>query len=55
MLLNSLSFKTGGQCTLTYEKSTGWLRATWAGYINTAEARAGGQNYLDQVGALHCL
>jgi hypothetical protein len=55
MLLNSLSFKTGGQCTLTYEKSAGWLRATWAGYINTTEARAGAQNYLDQVGALHCL
>lgn len=55
MLLNSLSFRTGGQCILTYEKSAGWLRATWSGYINTAEAVDGAKNYLAQVGPLHCL
>jgi hypothetical protein len=55
MLLNSLSFNTGGRCTLTYEKTDGWLRATWAGYINTSEAMDGATNYLEQVGPLHCL
>lgn len=55
MLLNSLLFPTGGQCTLTYEKSDGWLRATWTGYIDTEEAMAGALNYLSQVGPFHCL
>lgn len=55
MLLNSLLFPTGGQCTLTYEKADGWLRATWAGYINPEQAMRGARNYLDQVGPFHCL
>lgn len=55
MLLNSLSFPTGGQCTLTYEKADGWLRATWSGQINTHDAMAGADNYLTQVGHLRCL
>jgi hypothetical protein len=55
MLLNSLLFSSGGQCTLTYEKADGWLRATWAGYIDTEEAMTGALNYLEQVGPFHCL
>jgi hypothetical protein len=55
MLLKSLSFATGGQCTLTYEKSAGWLRATWAGYVNPTDALSGATTYLEQVGPLHCL
>jgi hypothetical protein len=55
MLLNSLLFPTGGQCTLTYEKTDGWLRATWTGYINQEEAASGALNYLTQVGPFHCL
>jgi hypothetical protein len=55
MLLNSLSFPMGGQCTLTYEKADGWLRATWTGYIDTEQAIAGAHNYLAQVGPFHCL
>jgi hypothetical protein len=55
MLLNSLLFPTGGQCTLTYEKADGWLRATWTGYINQEEAVSGALNYLTQVGPFHCL
>lgn len=55
MLLNSLLFPTGGQCTLTFEKPDGWLRATWTGYINSEEATSGARNYLDQVGPFHCL
>jgi hypothetical protein len=55
MLLNSLLFPSGGQCTLTYEKANGWLRATWTGYIETEQAISGALNYLDQVGPFHCL
>lgn len=55
MLINSLSFRTGGQCTLTFEKPQGWLRAAWAGYASTAEAMQGATNYLNHVGPLHCL
>jgi hypothetical protein len=55
MQLNSLAFQTGGRCHLTFEKAEGWLRATWSGYVGTEEALRGGQNYLQQVGPLHCL
>jgi hypothetical protein len=55
MLLNSLSFPTGGQCMLTFEKPDGWLRATWMGNINNEEAMLGALNYLEQVGPFHCL
>jgi hypothetical protein len=55
MLLKSLSFETGGQCILSYEKADGWLRATWTGYVNTADAIAGATTYLEQVGPMHCL
>ncbi len=55
MLLKSLSFATGGQCVLSYEKVDGWLRATWAGYVNAADAQTGATTYLEQVGPMHCL
>jgi hypothetical protein len=55
MLLHSLSFTTGGQCTLTFEKPQGWLRATWSGHINTIDALNGARNYLTQVGHFRCL
>jgi hypothetical protein len=55
MLIHSLSFPMGGQCTLTFEKPAGWLRATWTGNINNEEAMLGAQNYLEQVGPFHCL
>jgi hypothetical protein len=55
MLLKALSFATGGQCVLSYEKADGWLRATWVGYVNTADAQKGATTYLEQVGPMHCL
>jgi hypothetical protein len=55
MLLKSLAFESGGQCVLSYEKSDGWLRATWVGYINTTNALDGATTYLEQVGPMHCL
>jgi hypothetical protein len=55
MLLNSLHFPTSGQCTLTYEKADGWLRATWTGYVNPDQAIAGARSYLAHAGPFHCL
>jgi hypothetical protein len=55
MLLKSLSFATGGQCILSYEKVDGWLRATWVGYVDTTDAMQGAMTYLEQVGPMHCL
>lgn len=55
MLLKELSFATGGQCILTYEKRDGWLRATWAGYVTPTDALSGATAYLEQAGPLHCL
>jgi hypothetical protein len=55
MLLKSLAFATGGQCVLSYEKNDGWLRATWTGYVSTADAMQGATTYLEQVGPMHCL
>ncbi|MGI4864355.1 MAG: hypothetical protein ACRYFZ_10570 [Janthinobacterium lividum] len=54
MLLHSLSFHTGGHCTLTFDEPQGWLRATWSGQINTHDAMSGARNYLTQVGSLQC-
>jgi hypothetical protein len=53
MLLNSLSFPTGGACTLSLERNDGWLRATWSGYVTTADAMSGALNYLAQVEPFH--
>jgi hypothetical protein len=55
MLLNSLSFRTGGQCTLSLEQTNGWLRAVWSGYITSDDAMSGAMNYLAQVGPFHTL
>lgn len=54
MLINSLLFPTGGQCTLSFEQPDNWLRATWTGFINTEEAMSGATNYLQQVEPFHC-
>lgn len=55
MLLNSLSFRTGGQCVLSLEQADGWLRATWSGYITPGDAMSGAINYLAHVGPFHTL
>ena len=52
MLLNTLLFKTGGQCVLTFEQPDGWLRSTWTGFIGTDQAMRGARNYLEQVEAI---
>ena len=55
MVLNTLSFQTGGQCELALAQADGWLRATWSGYITSTDALSGASTYLAQVGPFHCL
>ena len=55
MLINTLSFQTGGQCVLSLEQDEGWLRATWSGYITSDDALNGAANYLARVGPFHSL
>ncbi|WP_324680504.1 hypothetical protein [Hymenobacter sp. GOD-10R] len=54
MLIHSLLDRDGSSCTLTYDESEGWLRATWRGYIDATEAMHGASEYLTHVGPLHC-
>jgi hypothetical protein len=51
MLLSSVNFGSGGNCTLSYEESEQWLYATWGGLIGNHEAMQGALNYLDKVAA----
>lgn len=54
MLIHSLPDKDGSRCTLTYEEADGWLRATWRGYVDPAEALRGADQYLREVGTFRC-
>lgn len=49
MLLSILKDADGSRCTLTYEPADHWLRATWRGYVNNAEAMRGAENYLSKL------
>ena len=53
MLLSSLPDTDGSRCTLTYEPE-GWLRATWRGFVDMAEALRGADNYLHKLAELRC-
>src|SRR6478609_4646070 len=53
MLLSSLPDVDGSRCTLTYENE-GWLRATWRGFVDMAEALRGADNYLKTLADLRC-
>ena len=54
MLINSLPDTDGSRCTLTFEESDKWLRATWRGFIDSEEALRGADNYLQQLAGIHC-
>ncbi|MDF7815084.1 hypothetical protein [Hymenobacter sp. YC55] len=54
MLLHTLPDADGSWCTLTFEESDGWLRATWGGYVDPLEARRGAEGYLGAAGPFHC-
>lgn len=44
----------GSSCTLDYDETAGWLRATWLGYIDPHEAYSGAARFLGAMEKLHC-
>ena len=54
MVINSLKDTDGSRCTLTFEEADQWLRATWSGHVDAAEAMRGADNYLAKAGPFHC-
>lgn len=54
MLIHDLPDADGSRCTLTFEETEGWLRATWRGYVDPLEAMRGAEQYLMSVEPLHC-
>ncbi|OUJ68624.1 hypothetical protein [Hymenobacter crusticola] len=54
MVINFLEDADGSRCTLSFEEADGWLRATWRGHVDAAEAMRGAENYLAQSGPFHC-
>jgi hypothetical protein len=54
MLINSLPDADHSWCTLSYEEEDGWLRATWVGFVDPAEAQRGAENYLTKAAAYPC-
>jgi hypothetical protein len=54
MLINALPDTDGSRCMLTYEAAGPWLRATWRGFVDPAEALRGAENYLAHAGAFRC-
>ena len=54
MHLSTLSDADGSSCTLTFDEANGWLRATWRGYVDPAEALRGAENYLTRAALLPC-
>ena len=51
MILSSLPDGDGSRCTLTLEPD-GWLRATWRGFVDMAEALRGADHYLHTLQGL---
>lgn len=54
MLINDLPDLDGSRCTLTYDETDHWLRATWSGFVDAWEAQRGAQNYLNQLEKIRC-
>ena len=54
MLIHSLPDTDGSRCTLTWEESEQWLRATWRGFVDASEAMRGAENYLAHAGSFRC-
>jgi hypothetical protein len=54
MLIHSLADADNSRCVLVYEEANQWLRATWIGHVDPAEAQRGAESYLAKVGAFHC-
>lgn len=54
LIHNLLDNQDGSRCILTYDESNDWLRATWCGYVNPAEATRGAETYLAKVQDFPC-
>ena len=54
MVINSLPDLDGSRCTLSFEEPDGWLRATWRGFVDPAEALRGAENYLAHAAPFKC-
>ena len=54
MLIHSLPDQGGSYCLLTYDEANGWLRATWHGFVDAAEAMHGAESYLCGVAQMPC-
>jgi len=54
VLPNSLPAADESRCTLIFEESEQWFRATWRGYIDPAEAMRGATTYLNLAMDIPC-
>jgi hypothetical protein len=54
MFLNENRDLDGSACLLEFDDLNGWLRATWTGYIDQAEAVQGAESYLHATSAHPC-
>lgn len=54
MILQTSLDADGSRCTLTYDAANEWLRATWHGFVDPAEAQRGAQHYLNCARGLNC-
>jgi hypothetical protein len=54
MLVHTLLDTDGSRCALTYDTDNEWLRATWRGFVDPAEAMRGAQQYLDHAPGFRC-
>ena len=54
MIVHALLDTDGSRCTLTYDASNEWLRATWRGFVDPIEAIRGAQQYLNYAPGFRC-
>lgn len=54
MIVHTLHDSDGSRCTLSFNEADQWLRATWQGFVDPAEAQRGAARYLDQVERFRC-
>ncbi|HEX8329387.1 MAG TPA: hypothetical protein VF629_17760 [Hymenobacter sp.] len=54
ILLSSLPDTDGSRCVLAYDEAEHWLRATWRGFVDMAEAQRGASNYLQVLASVQC-
>lgn len=55
MFLNENRDAASSACLLELDEANGWLRVTWTGYVDHAEAVRGAEGYLHDASACPCL